>query len=92
MVKTKITIDRAGRVVIPKPVRDKLHLSQGDTLELEIEAEDIILRPVHAKGTMVKEKGMWVIKTGKVITLEETNALREAIYKERERRFWDPEG
>ena len=31
----RLTIDGAGRVVIPKPLRKELDLSPGDTLELE---------------------------------------------------------
>ncbi len=29
----KLTLDKAGRVLIPKALRHKLHLSAGDTLE-----------------------------------------------------------
>jgi AbrB family looped-hinge helix DNA binding protein len=32
---TTITVDKAGRIVLPKPVRDKLQLQAGDSLEVE---------------------------------------------------------
>jgi AbrB family looped-hinge helix DNA binding protein len=32
---SRLTVDKAGRVVLPKPVRDELQLSPGDSLELE---------------------------------------------------------
>jgi AbrB family looped-hinge helix DNA binding protein len=32
---TRLIIDKAGRVVIPKPLREKLHLEPGDSLEME---------------------------------------------------------
>jgi len=40
-----VTLDKAGRVVIPKTLRDELHLEPGDTLELEAEGERVTLRP-----------------------------------------------
>jgi AbrB family looped-hinge helix DNA binding protein len=44
---TKLTLDKAGRVVIPKPLRDELNLGPGDALQLETEGEQITLRPVR---------------------------------------------
>ena len=32
---TTLTVDKAGRVVLPKPVRDEMQLRAGDSLELE---------------------------------------------------------
>jgi AbrB family looped-hinge helix DNA binding protein len=84
---TKITIGPAGRVVIPKAVRDRLHLAPGDTLALESEGEEIVLRPVHPPGTMRKEKGMWVFYggSGKPITQAETDAVLEEDREARHR-------
>ena len=56
----KITLDRAGRVVIPKPLRRELHLAPGDTLELENEGDRITLHPVRPKALLKKEHGVWV--------------------------------
>jgi AbrB family looped-hinge helix DNA binding protein len=44
---TRLTIDKAGRVVILKPLREELHLEPGDSLEMESAGEQIILRPVR---------------------------------------------
>lgn len=55
-----ITIDRAGRVVIPKKVRDRLQLAPGDSLELETAGDQITLRPARSTGGTRKEKGIWV--------------------------------
>ncbi|MFO0093654.1 MAG: AbrB/MazE/SpoVT family DNA-binding domain-containing protein, partial [Gemmatimonadaceae bacterium] len=43
---TTVTIDKAGRIIVPKALRDALHLEAGDTLELEAEGEQMTLRPV----------------------------------------------
>ena len=57
---TKLTLDKAGRVLIPKPLRQELHLGPGDTLQLESEGEQITLRPMRAKALLKKERGVWV--------------------------------
>ena len=37
-------IDELGRVVLPIELRRNLHISQGDALEIYVEADKIILR------------------------------------------------
>jgi AbrB family looped-hinge helix DNA binding protein len=59
-----LTIDKAGRVIIPKPLRDSLHLDAGDSLTLSRVGEEIILRPVHEKAQLRKERGVWVFQSG----------------------------
>jgi AbrB family looped-hinge helix DNA binding protein len=80
----KLTIDKAGRVVIPKKLRDLHHLESGDSLEIENRGDEFVLRPVREKATMFKKDGMWVIKTGKPLTLEEVNRVVESGREERE--------
>jgi AbrB family looped-hinge helix DNA binding protein len=59
-VTTKLTLDKAGRVVLPKPLRDRLQLAPGDALHLESEGERITLRPVRQNVMLKKELGVWV--------------------------------
>ena len=40
---TTLTLDKAGRVVLPKALRDELGLAAGDTLELESRGEGRLL-------------------------------------------------
>jgi len=47
-------------VLIPKNLRQELHLGPGDTLELESEGDEITLRPVRPKALLKKEHGIWV--------------------------------
>jgi len=49
----RATIDRLGRVVVPKPIRDKLHLRGGEQLEIEEHDGVIELRPVAAEMRIV---------------------------------------
>jgi AbrB family looped-hinge helix DNA binding protein len=58
---TTLTIDKAGRVVLPKPVRDALQISPGDSLELESSEDYIILRPAKGRARMYKKQGVWVL-------------------------------
>jgi len=57
---TKLTLDKAGRVVLPKPLRDRLQLAPGDTLHLEEEGDRITLRPLRQTVMLKKELGVWV--------------------------------
>ena len=42
---SKVTLDQAGRVVLPKKLRDELHLSLGDTLDVTVQGDEVKLRP-----------------------------------------------
>ena len=61
---SRITIDSAGRVVIPKAVRQSLRLRAGDALELDSTPDCVTLRPVREFAALVKEQGIWVYHTG----------------------------
>jgi AbrB family looped-hinge helix DNA binding protein len=79
---TKITVDRAGRIVIPKPLREKMGLGPGDTLQLESEGEQITLRPLRPKPALKKEYGVWVYQG------EPTDvSITDLIDREREKRL-----
>lgn len=78
----KITIDKAGRVVIPKRLRQELHLGPGDTLQLESDGERITLRPLRPRATLKKEYEVWVYQGGPV-----NIAITDVIDREREKRL-----
>ena len=60
-----IVLDKAGRVAIPKRLREELNLRAGDSLRLESQGEQITLRPVLAPLPIHKEDGVWVYRSGK---------------------------
>jgi AbrB family looped-hinge helix DNA binding protein len=79
---TKLTLDKAGRVMIPKHLRQELRLGPGDTLQLDSEGEQIILRPLRPKALVKKERGVWVYQgepTGASVT--------DVIDRDREKRL-----
>jgi AbrB family looped-hinge helix DNA binding protein len=68
---TRLVIDRAGRVVIPKPLREELQLEPGDALEMESTGEQIMLRPLRGTGPLTKEHGVWVFHSGLPLPLRD---------------------
>ena len=71
------TIDKAGRLVIPKALRDQLGLRPGD-VELTADGAALRIVPVH-EDTLVEADGRLVIPTsGITIGDDLVQALRDA--------------
>lgn len=75
----KLTLDKSGRVVLPKALRDELGLAGGDTLELESRGGQITLRPVRGVPSLRKERGIWVYRTGRRLTAATTDRTLRRI-------------
>ena len=60
-----LKIDKAGRVILPKPIRDRLGLHEGGDLEILETQERLFLKPVEREPSMIKKQGLWV-HTGKL--------------------------
>ena len=73
----KATIDSAGRLVIPKVLRDRLGLSQG-IVEVEADGADLRVRP-YAGDELLEDDGWLVIPASdEPLTDEHVRALRDA--------------
>ncbi|MDN5751069.1 MAG: AbrB/MazE/SpoVT family DNA-binding domain-containing protein [Pseudonocardia sp.] len=73
----KATIDSAGRLVIPKQLRDRLGLTQGE-VDVEADGADLRVRPV-ADDTLHEEDGWLVVPaTGGRLTDDQVQELRDA--------------
>ncbi len=83
---SKVTLDRAGRVVLPKALRDELHLSPGDTLDLTVKGDEVTLRPRRGATHLQKERGVWVFRAGKPLTADETEETLRNVRTQRHRR------
>lgn len=81
-----ITIDKAGRLVVPKAVRDALHLKPGDELEMKQEGDSLTLRHKPVTARAKKKKGIWVFETPGPITNEMVNETLRQVRREREMR------
>ena len=82
---TTLTVDKAGRVVLPKPVRDQLQLVAGDSLELESSEHYVVLRPVRGKVGMRKKQGIWVLDVDAPLSLDTVNRATGEVQEEREK-------
>jgi AbrB family looped-hinge helix DNA binding protein len=80
----RLTIDKAGRIVLPKPLRDELRLQAGDTLEVESSGEEITLRPARGNAQLRKKHGVWVYRSGEPLTQAIVEKTARQVREERE--------
>jgi AbrB family looped-hinge helix DNA binding protein len=85
MKSAMLRIDRAGRVVLPKPLREQFNLLPGDTLRLSVEGQSIKLEPTAAAGSLVR-KGSVLVFRGEFNPPVTTELVEELITEERESR------
>ena len=79
----KLNIDKFGRILIPKPLRERLGLSAGTELEVDIQDQTLQLEPAHPEPELEEEDGL-LIFTG---TPQET--LEDAVTENRKQRDHD---
>jgi AbrB family looped-hinge helix DNA binding protein len=82
----RLTLDKLGRIVIPKPIRDKLQLAAGNHLELECLDDRIVLRPPYRTGQLRKEHGVWVFHGGEPLSAAMIRKTIEQMRRERDER------
>jgi len=87
-----VEIDKAGRIVVPKKLRDAMHLTPGTRLKVERSGEWLMLMPRANEAQLVIENGTPLIfpadRSNQPILTHEM--VRELIVQgrlERERRF-----
>jgi AbrB family looped-hinge helix DNA binding protein len=80
------TLDKAGRIVIPKSVRDEMNLEPGDAVEISSNGDHVTLRPVCSAPRLRKEQGVWVFDSGVPMTAKFVREVLREIREERDRR------
>ena len=78
-----VSMDKAGRVVLPKSVRERLHLQAGALLEIEVREGHLELRPAEGRPALVKQDGWWIHRGAGAAA----DSLEEAVAHERTRRL-----
>lgn len=77
----KTTIDAAGRVVVPKSVRDALHLEGGTTLEVRLRDGWVELEPAPTPMRL-ERRGEGLVATTEEplppIDVDDVRAVRES--------------
>jgi AbrB family looped-hinge helix DNA binding protein len=56
----ELRIDKAGRIVVPKPLRERLGFKPDTELEAIEQPEGVLLKRVEKRPSMVKLDGLWV--------------------------------
>lgn len=59
-----VTVDLAGRLVLPKAMRDRLHLSAGSKLRAQVIADKIELTPELDAQTRLERRGKLLVLVG----------------------------
>jgi AbrB family looped-hinge helix DNA binding protein len=55
-----LRIDSAGRLILPKRVRDRLRLTADSIIELEERSGELVLRPKEQTPAVIQRNGRWV--------------------------------
>ena len=71
-----ITIDKAGRLVLPKPIRDRFNLVEGTQLEVEMEADGVRLRVPNGGSSLRRKQGIMVHHGSSVVHLDVAEFIR----------------
>jgi AbrB family looped-hinge helix DNA binding protein len=80
-IKKQVAIDRFGRVLIPKRLRDELGLAAGSELRIRRDGDTLVLTPISPGAAIVEEDGM-LVHTG-----EPTGDLESGLRISREDRI-----
>jgi AbrB family looped-hinge helix DNA binding protein len=78
----KVTIDRAGRVVVPKALRDQLNLEGGTRLEIRVREGRLELEPAATPMRLVNRgKGLVAITDEPLprIDADDVRAVTESL-------------
>lgn len=76
------TIDAAGRLVLPKPIRERAQLAPGIPIEVRVVDGRVELEPASAAVTIEKRGGFWVAspaESAPPLTQADVDATLEAI-------------
>ena len=78
----KVTIGRAGRIVIPKRVRDRYNMHPGVPIELENGAEGVVLKVIPQQPSLFKKEGILIHHGIDTVNLD----MAEVVNRERRSR------
>ncbi len=81
----EVSIDKAGRVVVPKPVRDHLGLRQDSRLRLVETPEGVVLTPIDRPTGLLRDEDGWLVFSGESSKKIDWDRLAEEDREERMR-------
>lgn len=71
-----VTMDKKGRVVVPKSLRKRFNLEPGCQIEIEASEDHINLRPTDEEYGLVLKDGMLIHHGPTVLTLDLEEFIR----------------
>ena len=74
----RTTIDKAGRVVIPKSLRSQVGLDEGGEVEIDVQGAAILIEPVTGRGFIEMHGRLVIPPSGRTIDSETVRRLRLA--------------
>jgi AbrB family looped-hinge helix DNA binding protein len=85
MSNSTVQIDKAGRVVIPRDVREELAITAGDLLEITVRHGEVALRPQRERRGFIRRGKALVFSSGTddVLTSEMAQKVLEQVRHER---------
>jgi AbrB family looped-hinge helix DNA binding protein len=87
-----VEIDKAGRIVVPKKLRDALHLVPGTRLRIERSGDRMVFEHASPEPQLILKDGMWVVSGSQKITVDDVNELIRQGYAERQARILEGSG
>lgn len=73
----RVTMDKAGRLVVPKELRDHLGLRPGE-LEVHVSGAGLHLEPLAGDGLVERDGRLVVASSGVPLTDADVRTLRDA--------------
>jgi len=77
-----VTIDKAGRIIVPKEFRQRLGLTPNTELEIIDHPGGLLLRPVESRPSLVKINGL-LVHQGRLEEGSDVESLVESVREER---------
>jgi AbrB family looped-hinge helix DNA binding protein len=74
----RTTIDKAGRLVIPRPLRDRIGLTSGGEVDLELDGAAVRIEPVVGTGLKAANGLLVIPAAGTPLTGAEVRDLIDA--------------
>lgn len=77
----KVTMDRVGRIVVPKGIRERLGLVANTEFDVVVDGTDIRLQPRRQTARRIRKVKGWPVleaAPGQALTDEDVRNLRDA--------------
>jgi AbrB family looped-hinge helix DNA binding protein len=84
----EVTLDEHGRIAVPKSLREKLELEAGTELTLEVEGDQLLLKPTPERNVLEERDGL-LVSTAEVDQEVDVQAVIDGVRAERSQNIAD---